>query len=153
MRNNIIYWPIADPQIDLICFACYSQSGCRKILEPPWSILGIEPLGGPKTLDSAPKCGLTRTITHHFQPLPSSWMHAYGYDLNPVTNVQLLAYYFTFWATCRDKSWKWFFSNILGTLIIWDSIDNGERGPVPHCMPSCVDKEHPHVVRTFCVKH
>ena len=39
------------------CFAMYSQSDCRKIMEPPWSVLDIEH-DGPKTLVITPKCGI-----------------------------------------------------------------------------------------------
>ena len=53
-KKDIIYWLIADSQMDTICFTWYSQSDPREILEPPWSVLDMEPYGS-KTLDIAPK--------------------------------------------------------------------------------------------------
>ena len=50
-------WQGTDPQMSPICSEWYSQSDRRKILEPPWSVLDTEP-HGPKTLDTAPKCGI-----------------------------------------------------------------------------------------------
>ena len=42
--HTIFFWQGTDPQIGSITSACYSQSDCRKILEPPRSVLDNGPL-------------------------------------------------------------------------------------------------------------
>ena len=56
-----MFWQGTNPQMGPICSERINQSDRRKIFEPPWSVLDTEP-HGPKTLDIAPKCGITYII-------------------------------------------------------------------------------------------